>query len=228
MVEPTTTMQPLTAILTVVISSITVILSVWYKDYLSKRPKHIPVSMEDKSMFYLEMDKTCSLIRESLNADGSYLAYFHNGGMFANGIAMDKFTVVGEDYNQYIKTSSYKKMYYATMINYISYAYHRLLTTNRYTACSGLPCGSDCLSDAGKSCVFNLDIVADLSFKNDLLKRKISSVHMFLMKDPVTDKPIGFFTLEYINKYIMTDLDESKIWKYQNKLSNLLNMTVLN
>ena len=219
--------ETLTAIITALVSSITVLASIWYKDYLSKHSHNSKLSIQDKGMFYLEMDKTCNIIRESLNADGSYLAYFHNGGSFSNGISMDKFTVVGEDYNQYIRGLSYKKLYYATMINYISYAYLRLLTNSRYKACTGIPCGDTCGYKNGKDCSFGHDIVADISFKNDLMKRNISSIYMFVIKDPISDKPIGFFALEYIGKYEMTKVDESEIWKHQNKLSKLLNMTVL-
>jgi hypothetical protein len=216
----------LVAILTSVISSATVLTSIWFKIYLDKRKiTNNLVSREDKSLFYLEMDQVCSSIRESVSADGSYLAYFHNGGMFTNGIAMDKFTVVGEDYNQYVKFSSYKKLYAAIMINYIAYAYHRLLTNNKYQACSTLPCGDNC--KAPNSCDLRQEVVADLSFRNDLIKRKISNVYMYLIKDPKTEKPIGFFALEYINSHVMNDTDDSKIWKHQNKLSRLLSMTVL-
>lgn len=197
----------ITALLTALLSAATVIFVTWYKDYLSKKGKS-KISIEDKSMFYLEMDKTCSVIRKSLNADGAYLAYFHNGGSFANGITMDKFTVVGEDYNEFIRCQSYKKVYYATMINYVSYAYHRLLLDNRYY-------------------ISNVDDSPDLSYKNDLIKRKVTSAYMFLIKDPITDKPIGFFVIEYISKYDMTKVDEVEIWKHQNNLSKLLNMTVL-
>lgn len=199
-----------TTITTALLSSTTVLASIWYKNYLDTRYKlKNTISREDKSMFYLEMDKTCNIIRESLKADGSYLAYFHNGGVFTNGIAMDKFTVVGEDYNEFMRCPSYKKIYYSTMINYMSFAYHRLLTTGRYG-------------------VFDINDISDLSFKNDLSKRKINSLYMFLIKDPITDKPVGFFVLEYINTFDLPKFNESEIWKHQNKLSKLLNMTVLN
>jgi hypothetical protein len=70
--------------------------------------------------------------------------------------------------------------------------------------------------------------MSDLSFKSDLTKRNITSIYMFLIKDPISDKPIGFFGLEYILKFDMPKFNESEIWKHQNKLSKLLNMTVLN
>lgn len=190
----------------VLISSIFLIITIWFKNKINKQP--IKMNLEDKSMFYLEMDKICSTIRKSLNADGTYLAYLHNGGSFSNGITMDKFTVTGEDYNEKIRINSYKRIYYATMVNYMAYAYHRLLLDNKYY-----------ISDA--AC-----LEVDLSLKSDLLKRHVTSSYMFLIKDPIKDTPIGFFVVEYLNPTKV--ISDSEIWKYQNKLSKLLNMTVLN
>lgn len=200
----------ITAITTAIISAITVIFSIWYKDYLTRKYKdRHTVNTKDKSMFYIEMDKTCSTIRKLVNADGSYLAYFHNGGTFNNGISMDKFTVVGEDYNTALKDSYYKKLYYATMINYMSFTYHKLIIENKYA-------------------VAFVNNLPDLSFKNDLIKRGVKSILLFLIKDPITEKPIGFFALEFVNYVDVSKIEEGDIWKYQNKLSRLLNMTVLN
>lgn len=221
--------ETITTIIVAIISSFTVLISIWYRQYLQEKTKEkSTLSVEDKSMFYLEMDKVCNRIRITTKADGSYLAYFHNGGTFSNGISMDKFTVVGEDYNERIKSSSYKKIYYSTMINYISYAYHRLLINNRYYACTGLPCGTNCMRDLGGDCKNGQDITSDLSFRNDLIKRRISSIKMYLIKDPVSDKPIGFFALEYIDRDDSSSMNDSEIWKHQNRLAKLLNMTVLN
>lgn len=196
-------------ILTGLFSTAGVIASGWAGAYFKRRftKTHTP-SMEDKSMCYLEMDKICSAIRTAVKADGSYLAYFHNGGVFSNGIAMDKFTVVGEDYNARVKCTSYKKTYNSTMINYMPYAYHRLLVDNKY------------LLD-------NVEDMPDLSYKSDLNKRKVSSMYMYLIKDSVSDKPIGFFGLEYVDPYVLTSIEEMAIWKQQNRISKLLNITVI-
>lgn len=196
-------------ILTGMFSTIGIIASGWATHYFRRRyaKKNTP-SMEDKSMCYLEMDKICSSIRTSVGADGSYLAYFHNGGVFSNGIAMDKFTVVGEDYNSRVRCQSYKKSYSAMMINYMPYAYHRLLVDNKHL-------------------VDNIEDMVDLTYKGDLIKRKISSMYMYLIKDPVSDKPIGFFGLEYVDRYVLTSVEEMNIWKQQNRISKLLNITVL-
>lgn len=216
-----------TTIITAAISSITVLLSIWYREYLQRKNKQKnTISPSDRSMFYLEMDKVCSSIRISSRASASYIAYFHNGGVFSNGITMDKFTVVGEDYNDQMKIG-YKKIYSGTMINYIAYAYHRLLMNNRYYACTGLPCGSECLKDKGLECKKGNDVVSDLSFRHDLIKRGAAAIRMFLIKDPVSDKPIGFFALEFGESFNFSSLDTSEIWKHETKLARLLNMTVL-
>lgn len=221
-------MEAITTIIVAVISSITVLSSMWYKDYLQRRHKQKnTISLEDKSVYYLEMDRVCSRIRLNTKADGAYLAYFHNGGVFSNGISMDKFTVVGEDYNEAVKATTYKKSYNSTMINYMSYAYHRLLTSSRYYACTGLPCGSKCSKELGSECTKEQGIVSDLSFRHDLIRRNISSIHMYLIKDPVSEKPIGFLSLEFIKSNDTKLIDESGVWKYQNRLAKLLNMTVL-
>lgn len=196
-------------ILTGLLSGGGVVVAAWANTYFTERAKRKRApSIEDKSMCYLEMDKICSSIRTTVKADGSYLAYFHNGGVFSNGISMDKFTVVGEDYNDRIRCLSYKKSYNSTMINYMSYAYHRLLVDNKY------------LLD-------NVDNIPDLSYKSDLSKRKVVSMYMYLIKDPVSDKPIGFFALEYVDSYVLTSIEEMNIWKQQNRISKLLNITVI-
>lgn len=199
----------LTGVTVAVISSITVLGAIWYKAHLDNNFKRLRnPSAEDKSMFYLEMDKVCNDIRESVKADGAYLAYFHNGGVFENGITMDKFTVVGEDYNDKVKCLSYKKLYSQTMITFMSYAYHRLVVNNRY-------------------CATTIDDVSDLSLKSDLVRRKVNSLYMYSIKNPVNDKPLGFFAVEYVDIYTMPELQETEVWKQQNKIARLLNMTVL-
>lgn len=201
-------MDTVVTIITAIISSITVLSSIWYREYLQKRSKeNSAVSAQDKSLFYLEIDKICGTIRNNVSADAVYIAYFHNGGIFSNGVTMDKFTVVGEDYSDKSCILSYKKQYSGMMINYMPYSYHRLLIDNKYS--------------------FNVKFeTTDISFKKDLIRRKMSCVYMFLIKDPVSDKPLGFFAIEF-SKENDHPINESIVWKYQNKLARLLNMTVM-
>jgi len=191
------------------ITAVTTILTIVIKEVIIPRiNKKTPIADKDKSMFYLEMDVTCSKMRKELNADGVYIAYFHNGGYFSNGISMDKFTVVGEDYNTLIRNPSYKKSYAQTMISYISYAYHRMLVDNIYCACT-------------------LKDIADISYKNDLQKRGVASTYSFIIRDVNTDKPIGFVSLEFTEEVVLDSIGRNNIWKRRIELSRLLNMTVL-
>ena len=85
--------------------------------YLSKehKSKRSRISKLDKSLYYIELDKICFNIRNALKCDGVYIAYFHNGGNFINGISMDKYSVVGEDYSPNL--NSYKAIYKDKLIN---------------------------------------------------------------------------------------------------------------
>ena len=81
----------------VIVSSIGV---VFVKEWIAKkRRKVITNLLASKAECWMQLDKIASNIRESLNAKGVYVAYFHNGGKFCNGINMDKFTVIAEDYD---------------------------------------------------------------------------------------------------------------------------------
>ena len=85
--------------------------------YLSKehKSKRSRISKLDKSLYYIELDKICFNIRNALKCDGVYIAYFHNGGNFINGISMDKYSVVGEDYSPNL--NSYKAIYKDKLVN---------------------------------------------------------------------------------------------------------------
>ena len=80
--------------------------------YLSKehKSKRSRISKLDKSLYYIEFN-----IRNALKCDGVYIAYFHNGGNFINGISMDKYSVVGEDYSPNL--NSYKAIYKDKLVN---------------------------------------------------------------------------------------------------------------
>lgn len=196
-----------TKLIIVLLTSLSTLFAIWLKNYydiIKLKNKANPVSRECKSKYYIEMDRICSIIRTALSSNSVYIAYFHNGGSFGNGIAMDKFTVVGEDY-AYDSVYSYKRNYTNTMVNHISYAYHKLITKGRYKA------------DIGS-------IVHDLSFKQDLIGRNNQSIAMYIIKDPTNDLPIGFIAIEFAN--INSDIEESVVWKHTNHLYRLLNMSV--
>ena len=111
-------------------------------------------------------------------------------------LSIDKFTVVAEDYDTKVKTS-YTSKYQMINISYITYLYHRLLTDGRFYMDS----------------ILESDTI-DSSYKDDLLKRKMSSTYSFLIKDG-NEKPVGFISLEYSKPSEFKKEYESCIWKHQ-------------
>ena len=198
-------MIDITSVIVSVITAITTILGIYLKERLFPKLKQQSLTVT-KSNFYLELDIICRKIRESVKADGVYIAYFHNGGHFITGIDMDKYTVVGEDYSPELK--SYKAQYKDVLVNSFSYLFHNLLVSNRHY-----------LEDINK----NPD--KDRGYKEDLKNRNINSTFTFLVRDPIKKTPIGFISIEYSKANTFAKEVESYIWKHQNDVANLLNST---
>ena len=175
--------------------------------YLSKehKSKRSRISKLDKSLYYIELDKICFNIRKALKCDGVYIAYFHNGGNFVNGISMDKYSVVGEDYS--VNLNSYKAIYKDKLVNNFPYLFHNLIVADRH-------------------CITSTEDYSfhDKMYRDELNNRNINSAYTYLIKDPVKKTPLGFVSLEYIQKVTLNETDERFIWKYQNDIANILNM----
>lgn len=198
-------MIDLTAIIVCVITMLSTLISVYLKERFFPKLERQVLTV-DKSTFYLKLDTICHTIKEAVKADGVYIAYFHNGGHFINGVGMDKYTVVGEDYQEDMK--SYKTQYRDVMVNNFSYLFHNLLVSNR-----------NYIHDISKNSS------QDKAYKEDLKNRNINSTYTFLIKDVIKETPIGFISIEYKNINSFSVESEAYIWKHQNAISNLLNMT---
>lgn len=170
---------------------------IWFREYwIKKQLIKTTLTPIDRSELFIRLTQICGQIRNDLKANGVYIAYFHNGDHFKNGMSIDKFTVVAEDYDAKVKVS-YISKYQMITINYINYLYHRLLVDGR--------CYKENISE--------LDMI-DNNYKDDLLKRKIYSSYSFLIKDD-NEKPIGFISLEYTSNFEFKREHESYIWKHQ-------------
>lgn len=184
-------------ILVVVVTNIFTLLGIWIKDYLIKQKlSKKTLNPIDRSELFLKLTHICGQIRNDLSANGVFIAYFHNGDYYKNGLSIDKFTVVAEDYDSKIK-NSYISKYQSVTISYITYLYHRLLTDGR----------------CYKENIPELEMV-DTTYKDDCLKRKVKSSYSFLIKDE-NEKPIGFISIEYCNDFVFKKEYESSIWKHQ-------------
>jgi hypothetical protein len=173
------------------------LLGIWLKDfYIKKKLLQTTMSPIDKSELYLKLTKICGEIKRDLNANGVYIAYFHNGDFFKNGLSIEKFTVVAEDYDEHIGVS-YIASYANKPIQYITYLYHRLLTDGR----------------CYKKDIPNLKMI-DNVYKQDCLSRNVNSTYSFIIKDS-DEKPIGLVSVEYSDNICFKLDDEKYIWKHQ-------------
>ena len=111
-----------TAIIVAIITSISTIAGIYLKEWLFPKRKEQKLTIE-KSNCYIELDKICASIRDTIHANAVYIAYFHNGGHFINGVEMDKYTVVGEDYDCCVV--SYKKSFKDVLVNNFPYLFHK-------------------------------------------------------------------------------------------------------
>lgn len=187
-----------------IITSLTTLLGVYLKERYFPKLKQQNLSIT-KSTCYIELDKICASIKDIVKANLVYIAYFHNGGHFINGVAMDKYTVVGEDYD--VNCKSIKRTNKDVLVNNFPYLFHDLLVRNRHFINS-----------------ISTQAMEDRSYKEDLEDRGMKSAYTFLIKDPVKDIPIGFISLEYFAEHGFNEDDEKYIWKKQNTIAKLLNM----
>lgn len=184
-------------VLLIVITQAFTILALYLKEYYFKQKLSSPkLSPIDRSAIFLKLGQTCGRIRKDLKANGVYIAYFHNGDYYKNGLSIDKFTVVAEDYDEGTKMN-YIVKYQMTTINYINYIYHRLLTDSRYY-----------MEDVPNT------KMSDVNYKDDLTQRGVISSYSFLIKD-YDEKPIGFISIEFTSKFKLTVEQEHLIWKHQ-------------
>lgn len=189
----------------VIVSSIGV---VWIKDKLAKRKnKLISDTYSHKAECWMLLDKIASNIREELKMKGVYIAYFHNGGKFCNGINMDKFTVIAEDYDISI-TKSYKASYKNVLTSLIPYTILRLYRDGKY--------------------VFRMSELTKYhsnAYVADLKQRNCKTAISILIKDLKTDIPIGFLSVESEFDFQPTDTIMNILWKNHNRISR--NMTMI-
>lgn len=193
-----------TLILVALISSITTLFGTYLKEYFFPQRKKQELTTH-KSNCYIELDRICAVIKDAVKAQGVYIAYFHNGGHFINGVQMDKYTIVGEDYD--INMTSYKKQHKDILVNNFPYLFHNLITRNRHY-----------IKDVENN------MFQDKYYKDELIARNVKSVYSFLISDPVKNTPIGFVSIEYTNQTEFDVNNEHYIWKRQNKIANLLNL----
>lgn len=189
----------------VIISSVGVVA---LKEWIAKRKCQTHTNLHiNKTECWMQLDKITANIRETLDAKGIYIAYFHNGGKFCNGLNMDKFTVIAEDYDITIK-ESYKRYYANVLTSLIPYTILRLYRDGKYILRMS-----------------NVTKYHSTTYVNDLKNRGINTTISILIRDLTTDIPIGFLSVEFAEDFEPTQDHMTTLWKNHNRISR--NMTMI-
>lgn len=190
----------------VIVSSIGV---VFVKEWIAKKRRKVVTNLlTSKAECWMQLDKIASNIRESLNAKGVYIAYFHNGGKFCNGINMDKFTVIADDYDISI-TDPYKNRYKNVLTSIMPYTILRLYRDSKY--------------------IFRMSALTRYHsnmYIGDLRSRGCNTAISILIRDLKTDMPIGFLSAEFELDF-EPDAEMMQIfWKNHNRISRNMTMVI--
>ncbi len=192
-------------VLGVIISSVGVVA---LKEWIAKRKRQAHENLHiNKTECWMQLDKITSNIRETLNAKGIFIAYFHNGGKFCNDLNMDKFTVIAEDYDITIK-ESYKRRYNNVLTSLMPYIILRLYRDGKYILRMS-----------------NVTKYYSTTYINDLKDRGINTAVSILIRDLITDMPIGFLSVEFAEDFEPTQDYMTTLWKNHNRISR--NMTMI-
>lgn len=201
-------MIDITTILTAGITASTTLAAIYLKDYFIPK-KNKQVINADKTDIYIQLDKLAASCRDKLKAQQVYIAYFHNGGHFINGAKMDKYTIVGEDYDMYAR--SVKPTGVNRMVSDMSFNVHNLATRNQY--------------------YFEITTYKrDQCYVEWLRDRKMNAVWNVAIRNNSNDDLIGFISIEYSFNNDVT-CEEAKeiiknsdaiVWKYSNKAAKLV------
>lgn len=190
----------------VIVSSIGV---VFVKEWIAKKRRKVVTNLlTSKAECWMQLDKIASNIRESLNAKGVYVAYFHNGGKFCNGINMDKFTVIAEDYDISI-TDPYKNRYKNVLTSIMPYTILRLYRDNKY--------------------IFRMSALTKYysnMYVGDLRSRGCNTAISILIRDLKTDMPIGFLSAEFELDFEPDAEMMQTFWKNHNRISRNMTMVI--
>lgn len=167
------------------------ILAIYVKHRLDTKKPRIT---EDIINNTIHLDKICFIIRKTLNADGVFIAQYHNGGKYLTGLNMLKYTVISEDCNVNINT--YRNIS-DKLVNNISYLIHRLIVDSKYI-CENV----------------NSNLAVDRYYKDKLLSRNIQNAYTFAVVNPINHKHLGFISVEYQKDMKFENVRTDIILKY--------------
>ena len=158
-------------------------------DKIIKEP--FDVSLRQSNAFAMAIDDILNVLRIELRADDIYIARFHNGGSFANGERMKKFSVT------YGKAAvSQKELVRWTM--YDKFTSHWPEVFDQLYATEEYYCAE-------------LENSRDSNFRRDMQKFEFKSIYLYLISQPDTAKtPEGFIAINYKDYHVPINFKEEQ------------------
>ncbi len=152
------------------------------------------------------IDKILTRIRLELNAADVYIARFHNGGTYNNGVRIKKFSI------PYEKSSS---------------AIKELVRWRNFDKfCSHWPDVMDNLLVMREYCITDMQDCSDLNFKRDMEFYNFKSCHLFLIEQhDLSHSPEGFLAVNFFETRVLEKDERDLILSEIPNLLSLINLT---
>lgn len=178
------------------------IANTWYSNKLKKKgKKRTQEYLYSIAQYNYNLNRTLFCIRNKLNASNIFLARFHNGGQFINGMKIDKFSITNESPSN--NTKALQKDYENVMFTRYSKTISNLLYTDKFY-----------IPDTEKQEGFPLEVN----------QRGYQSLYLFLIKG-IDQIPAGFVAILFENKTMLESEQKQIVESYHNQILNYVNHT---
>lgn len=201
---PETLMVALLCLMSIVLIGIVAVLHKLFAKTAPIKPStpKTHISIKSASLYDTEIYRVVKQIQQEVNASKVIIARFHNGGVFRNGLDMEKFSIthetpLGSDFPLQDKCVAVLNSRYAS-------AFLHLAT-----------CGDYCISD--------IEDCPDPNFKQDMRHYGFKSTYLFLIKQ-FDGSDEGFIGLNFRETKVLNQEQRNKVENHIPRLLGLLNM----
>ncbi len=168
-----------------------------------EKQTHIKVAIKKASTYDASLKVLLYNLKSSVNATKIIVARFHNGGNFANGYEMKKFSVTHETPGGTCVPLMDKQV--AVLNSRYSEAILCLVSTEGYF-------------------ISDVDDCLDLTFKHDMKEYGFKATYLFLIKQ-LDGTEEGFIGVDFNHTHVMSKEDRDKVREQLANVLSVLNMT---
>lgn len=183
-------------------SGIFTLINTWYQNRLNRKGKKKTTKyLYSVAQYNYHLNKTLFNIRNQLGASDIFLARFHNGGQFINGLKIDKFSITNE--SPRMNCEPVQHDFENVMFSRYSRTISTLLYSNRFEVPNTQ--GEDGLP-------------------RDIAQKGYRSMYVFLIKG-LDDIPAGFVAVLFKNQTDLTEDQRQIVESHHNTILNYVNHT---